>query len=356
MESLLPVSSAFALHDERSRETLKAVLSEASAVNTKKAYAAGYAYWSHWHLYRFGQALALPLSETTVLQFIADHAKSKHDPNAYSLPVEVEAQLIAAGVKAEAGPPALNTLLQRVSILSKAHVLQQLPNPCQSQAVKAVLQALRRSYARRGLNVKSKQALTAEPLKALLATCDRSLVGVRDRALLLFAFSSGGRRRSELSSATVENTVAVEGGYLFLLGASKTNQSGRLRPQDQKPLVGAAAEALTQWLAISGIEQGPIFRRIRRGQQLGSEGLSAAGINLIVKQRVKLAGLEGDYSAHSLRAGFVTEAGRQQVALAETMAMTGHSSVSSVMRYFRAGEAINSQAARLLEESDKPVR
>ncbi|MCK9509218.1 MAG: site-specific integrase [Pigmentiphaga sp.] len=346
---LLDVSSG--LQDARSVETLKEILRESSASNTKKAYAAGYSYWEHWHQYRFEAPLALPLPDSTVLQFIADHAKSSQDPARCALPAHVEQQLLAAGVKAEPGPPALNTLLQRLSILSKAHEVHQLPNPCQSQAVREVLRALRRTYAKRGLSVQPKDALTVEPLKALLACCDDSLTGLRDRALLLFAFSSGGRRRSEVVAATVENTLRVEGGYLYQLGASKTNQSGRARAQDQKPIVGEAAEALSRWLAVSQIRQGPIFRRIRRGNKLGA-GLSPAAVNLIVKQRASQAGLQGDFSAHSLRAGFVTEAGKQRIPLAETMAMTGHSSVATVMRYFRAGEAISSQAARLMDHGE----
>lgn len=42
-----------------------------------------------------------------------------------------------------------------------------------------------------------------------------------------------------------------------------------------------------------------------------------------------MAGLSGDFSAHSLRSGFVTEAVRQDVPLAE--AMTGHRTVQSLM-------------------------
>jgi hypothetical protein len=44
---------------------------------------------------------------------------------------------------------------------------------------------------------------------------------------------------------------------------------------------------------------------------------------VIVKRRAQLAGLEGDFGAHSLRSGFVTEAGRQNIPLGDTMAMTG---------------------------------
>lgn len=68
----------------------------------------------------------------------------------------------------------------------------------------------------------------------------------------------------------------------------------------------------------------------------------------IVQRRAKLAGLEGNWAAHSLRSGFVTEAGRQGVPLGDVMAMTEHRSVTSVMGYFEAGALLNSQATRLL--------
>ncbi|SDE56600.1 Phage integrase family protein [Variovorax sp. CF079] len=63
-----------------------------------------------------------------------------------------------------------------------------------------------------------------------------------------------------------------------------------------------------------------------------------------------MAGVEGKFSAHSLRAGFVTEAGRQNMSLPETMAMTGHHSVATVMGYFRSESSLNSRTSRMLDE------
>jgi len=77
--------------------------------------------------------------------------------------------------------------------------------------------------------------------------------------------------------------------------------------------------------------------------------LAAAAVRAIVQERCRQAGIEGDFSAHSLRSGYVTEAGRQNVPLGEAMAMTGHASVATVMGYFRAGAAPQSRAARLLD-------
>lgn len=78
--------------------------------------------------------------------------------------------------------------------------------------------------------------------------------------------------------------------------------------------------------------------------------MSALSVNNIVKERCALAGVEGDFSAHSLRSGFVTEAGRQNMALADTMAMTGHQSAATVLGYFRAEAPLANKAARLLDE------
>ena len=86
-----------------------------------------------------------------------------------------------------------------------------------------------------------KPALTREPLEALLKACDDgTLVGLRDSALLLFAFSSGGRRRSEVTAATVENTRREGKTFVFTLATSKTNQTGEDLAENDKPIVGRA--------------------------------------------------------------------------------------------------------------------
>ena len=69
---------------------------------------------------------------------------------------------------------------------------------------------------------------------------------------------------------------------------------------------------------------------------------------MIVKRRAQLAGLQGNFGAHSLRSGFETEVGRQNIPLGDTMAMTGHRSIQTVMRYFQTGAIGQTRAARLL--------
>src|SRR5438067_1837750 len=65
-------------------------------------------------------------------------------------------------------------------------------------SVRTLLSRARRASVKRGERPTKKTAITRPELEAMLATCDDSLEGLRDSALLCFGFASGGRRRSEL--------------------------------------------------------------------------------------------------------------------------------------------------------------
>jgi site-specific recombinase XerC len=158
----------------------------------------------------------------------------------------------------------LNTVLHRLSVLSKAHQMRDVGNPTKNPAVQELVRRIRRAYAQRGVTATSKTALTRTPLESMFATCTDGLIGIRDRALLSFAFSSGGRRRSEVARAVMEHLVKVdENTYVFELTHSKTDQTGGSHsPEAYKPIVGPAAHALTAWLEASGVKSGP-QRRIQ---------------------------------------------------------------------------------------------
>lgn len=333
------------------QDAVQDLLAEGESANTVRSYQTALRYWAAWFALRYRRAITLPVPTATVLQFIVDHAQRSTDAGTeHQLPPQIDEMLVVDGFKGKIGPLSLSTLSHRVSVLSKVHQLKTLPNPCQSQQVKELLSKTRRAYAKRGQLKDKKPALTREPLEALLDTCDDSLRGIRDRALLLVAWASGGRRRSEVVQATMENVAKISSTeYVFHLAHTKTNQSGADRPENYKPIAGLAADALTVWIERSGIKSGAIFRRIRKGDNLG-EPLSPSAVRDIVKSRCLLAGLSEEFSAHSLRSGFVTEAARQNIPLGETMAMTGHSSISTVVAYFRKSANHNLKASFLLED------
>ena len=343
-----PLLQAEALGDAAQR-AVEDLLREGESMNTLVSYRSALRYWAAWHVMRYGYPIQMPMPISSVLQFIVDHTERMTDKGfASELPPSIDQALVDAGYKGKLGALAHNTLVHRISVLSKAHQLGKFTNPCHDPKVKELLSRIRKAYAKRGIQPSKKDALTKDPLLAMLNTCDETLRGKRDRALLLFAWASGGRRRSEVACADMKFLKSVSGGFMYTLAYSKTNQSGLQRPENEKPLLGTAATALTAWLDASGINEGFIFRQVRKGGQLG-DALAAAAVRDIVKHRCALAGMPGDFSAHSLRSGFVTEAGRQNMPLAETMAMTGHHSVATVLGYSRAGASLASKVAQLLD-------
>jgi len=352
--SAVPVSATALLLPERlaakAAEAVRELLAEAAAANTTRSYATALRYWAGWYQARFGIEMSLPLSEASVIQFLVDHIVRKSKSGYVTeMPPEVDRALVAAGLKAKLGTLKLSTVTQRVAVLSTAHRLKRLDNPCELPTVRTLLSRARRSSVKRGERATKKTAITRQELEAMLATCDESLEGLRDRALLCFGFASGGRRRSEIAAADMRDLRKKgDNTYIYRLEHSKTQQAGVTAcSTPDKPIIGSSALALTTWLEAAQISEGPLFRRIWKSR-IGP-ALLPGSVAKIVKRRAALAGLEGDFGAHSLRSGFVTEAGKQGVPLAAVMAMTEHRSVASVVGYFQSGQAEDNPAARLLK-------
>lgn len=342
----LPVQLA-----QQAADAVRELLAEAAAENTTRSYSSALRYWAGWHLARYGIELTLPVPETAVLQFVVDHVvrRTADGDLAWELPPTVDQTLVSAGLKAKLGPWTLSTVRHRVAVLSTAHRLKQLPNPCEQPAIRTVLSRAARAAVKRGERPRKKTAITLAELEAMLATCDDSLEGVRDRALLCFGFASGGRRRSEIAAADMRDLKRIgDKGYIYRLEHSKTQQAGvTANSTPDKPILDRAALAMEDWLDASGITEGAIFRRLWK-RRIGP-ALSPAAVGEIVQRRAQQASLEGDFGGHSLRSGFVTEASRQGVSLPAIMQLTEHRAVSSVIGYFHAGDATNNPAARLLE-------
>ena len=139
-----------------------ALLRQGESENTLRGYATALRYWSAWFALRYRVPISLPVPEAAVRQFIVDHAQ-RVGPDGelvHDLPPEIDAMLVADGYKAKPGPPALNTLLLRISVLSKVHQIQDVENPCAQPKVRELLSKTRRGYAKRGDLPVKKAALT----------------------------------------------------------------------------------------------------------------------------------------------------------------------------------------------------
>lgn len=333
--------------DAATARATEELLAEGTPLNTARSYASAMRYWAAWYALRYGGSLhTQPVPVTVVNQFVVDHlerragAALRHD-----LPGDVDAQLVAIGVKKALGALSSATVSHRLAVLAKWHRLQQWESPTDDHRIKTLVAKARRAQAKRGVVTRKKTAAVAEPLQAMLDTCTDGLRGVRDRALLMLAWSGGGRRRSEVIEVQVEDLRRLgPQTWTYALGRTKTNATGRRR---EKPLRAEAAIALERWIEAAQLREGPLFRRLFRHGKVGARALSSDQVARIVQRRARMAGLAGDWAAHSLRSGFVTEAGRQGVPLGEVMAMTEHRSVGTVMGYFQAGVLLTSRVSAL---------
>ncbi len=343
--------------------TLKHLAQEGMGENTLRAIASDLGYLEAWCLAATGETLPWPAPESLLLKFVAQHLfdplERERNP-AHGMPAEVDRVLRAKGLLKAEGPHAPATVRRRLTSWSILTRWRGLEGPFSSGSLKAAIRLAVRASGRPRMR-KSKSAVTADILAQLLATCaTERLVDLRDRALLLVAFASGGRRRSEVAKLHVEDLreeepVAVEpGNPLSPLLPCLTLSLGRTKTTDAEDeatalLIGRPVDALRRWLSEAKIDSGPIFRRIDQWGNVDRRPLSPQSVNLIVKARCKQAGLDPErFSAHGLRSGYLTEAANRGVPLQEAMQQSQHKSVAQASSYYNNADRRNGRAARIL--------
>jgi len=243
------------------------------------------------------------------------------------------------------------TVNQALAAISVAHKTAGLEPPTKSIAVQKTAKGFRREF---GTAPRKKPAATADLMKRMLNALENSDTArdVRDAALLAVGFA-GGFRRSELVALNVEDlSWEVEDGTeccIIRVRRSKTDQEGfgmekaifaESDPRYSPPLL------LRRWLALAHINEGPIFRRIRRGGHVQPTRLTDQVVMVAVKRAAARAGILLDLSAHSLRSGFVTTAVRQGKTPDEIMTQTGHKTVGILMGYYQRRNVRERNAAR----------
>lgn len=252
-------------------------------------------------------------------------------------------EIVAQYLAAHAEQLATATLARRLVSIGKASTSQNLPSPTKSDLVKAIMKGIRRTFG-------SAQRQVAPAIKEDVLAMVNGLTGIkgiRDRAMLLIGFA-GAFRRSELVSLTVEDVEHVKQGLVILLRRSKTDQAGEGRKVAIPFARGTVCpvHALQDWLDLSGISTGIIFRGITRHGKIAEQGLAPQSVALVVKERAAAAGLDAaKYSGHSLRAGLVTSAAQAGVSSWKIRQQTGHKSEAMLLRYIRDASIFTNNAA-----------
>ena len=204
---------------------------------------------------------------------------------------------------------------------------------------------------KKGSIQKGKKPLLINHLKQIINVIDdqkiEKIKKLRNRTLILIGFG-GGFRRTELISINHEDLDFVEEGVKITLKRSKTDQFGEGMIKGLPYFTNekyCPVTSLKNWINLSKIKNGPIFRRFAKSSILTKHRLTDQSVALLIKDYLRLAGIENqNFSGHSLRSGFATVAAESGADERSIMSMTGHKSSQMVRRYIREANLFKNNA------------
>lgn len=245
----------------------------------------------------------------------------------------------------------LATIQRAKAAIRKAHQLSGLPSPTSDELVKSQLEGISRTI---GSKQKQAPAFTMAYFKRVMGDIDTSHAkGLRDKALL-FVGLAGAFRREELSNLDIEHVHQVDEGLIIEVVRSKTNQKGEAEEKaifyapDRRTCPVRAVMDWVQFLVENGQHTGPLFVSFRKGQRLTKRRLSTNPINDIVFEYLGSHAKDGRYTAHSLRASFVTIAKLAGADDSEVMNQTKHKTADMIRRYTRVDTVLQYNAGKKL--------
>lgn len=178
----------------------------------------------------------------------------------------------------------------------------------------------------------------------------------RDRAILLLGFS-GALRRGEVERLRVGDITEHKEGITLDLVGTKTAKAGELQHvairYGRQPTT-CPAQLLRSWLQLVESQHGklrptsPVFRKVDRWGNIGTEAIWGRNVAEVVKKRVAAAGIDpSTFSGHSMRSGFATTAADLGYTLGEIVSVTRHKSREVAARYIQAREDFDNRATDL---------
>jgi integrase len=228
------------------------------------------------------------------------------------------------------------TAQRHLTAIAAAHHAKNFKFDAQHPILKRIMKGIIRKH---GARQEGARALRTGNIIAICQTFRLDLRSIRNKAIILLGFA-GGFRRSEIVGLNVGD-LAFEGNVLrVIIRRSKTDQKGEGRTIAIMP--GGTPEtcpvtSVRAWLKKAELEHhrdDPVFRPVSRSG-IESTRLSDKAVDRIVKSVCRTAGLKETYSAHSLRAGHVTESLARGADRAAIKRQTGHTSDAMLDRYAR---------------------
>jgi site-specific recombinase XerD len=246
------------------------------------------------------------------------------------IPFPVSAETLAGYVSHLADTCIWATINRRLAAISKLHQLQNLDTPTQNRIFRVVMEGIKRT---KGIRQKQAPAFKLNILKQLLREFDTETnANLRNKALLLLGFT-GAFRRSELVALNVEDLSFTDDGLIVSLKKSKTNQYGEY---EEKAIFHSPEAALCPirtlqtWIKRLEKTSDALFVRVRKGDKITLDRLTDKTVNDLVKNY-----FGEEFSAHSLRASFITIAKINGADDSEIMRQSKHKTSAMIQRYTR---------------------
>ena len=257
-------------------------------------------------------------------------AKHQHSPLP-ATPDTVAAYLAAvAGYGAKPG-----TIARRRSSIRFAHLAAHQTDPTADQLVVKVLAGIRRTH---GTRPDQARPILLDQLGTMIDRIDHTdPIGVRDITALTMGWW-GAFRRSELCDLTVEQVTDTGNALAVFIAHSKTDQESAGTNKVLPAWPDRTVCAVTAYRAWQELHpgHGPMLRGFTKHRTLRAGRLGDTQVNEIVKRWVAAIGENPDeFSAHSLRAGFVTEALGRGASDRSVMTVTGHRDPRTLGVYHR---------------------
>jgi site-specific recombinase XerD len=237
---------------------------------------------------------------------------------------------------------------RHLAAIAAAHRAAGLEFDAQHPVIKQTMNGILRTY---GARAEGARALRTEDIAAICKTFSLDLRSIRNKAIILLGFA-GGFRRSEIVALDVSDLAFEDGLLRVTLRRSKTDQTGEGRTiviMPGKNPTTCPVASVRAWLKEADIEhdgENPVFRPVARYGAAFTR-LSDKAVDRIVKGAARAAQLKEAYSAHSLRAGHVTEALARGAKRSSVKRQTGQASDATLDRYDREADLVadNSSSA-----------
>ena len=222
------------------------------------------------------------------------------------------------------------TIRRRINSLGTVLKLSKNYDPTKQPEV---VLALKRMHRKIGRAQDQATPLTKTLLNQLLASCDNSVMGIRNKVLLSLGYETM-RRRSELCAFKFEDICqAPNGKPAIRLNFSKTDQfgTGKILPISQELF-----DLLEKWRSMIR-DDGYILRSINRHGYFGNN-LHPASVSTLLKALQKNLKMDSDQqplSGHSFRVGAALDLLEQGEPLERIMLRGGWQTDSSAIKYLR---------------------